>query len=76
MPSLPGDQAPAGVLRQPSAERDRQVRFLLPTDYEWLFVVCGDACAYLIPTDAISARTQISLGKNYDAYLLHDDESG
>jgi hypothetical protein len=28
------------------------------------------------PTNAISAQTQISLGKNYDAYLLHDDESG
>jgi hypothetical protein len=40
------------------------------SDYEWLFVVCGDACAYLIPTSAIPARTQISLGRKYEQFRL------
>lgn len=43
-----------------------------PTDYEWLFVVCGDACVYMIPTEAITARTQVYLGRKYEAFRLED----
>lgn len=43
-----------------------------PTDYEWLFVVCGDACVYLIPTAAITARTQLYLGRKYENFRLED----
>lgn len=41
-----------------------------PTAYEWLFVVCGDATAYLIPTTAISARYSIFLGRRYEPFRL------
>ena len=40
--------------------------------YEWLFVVCGDATAYLIPTGAITARHSIQLGRNYEEFRLED----
>jgi len=41
-----------------------------PAAYEWLFVVCGDATAYLIPTTAISARYSIFLGRKYEHFRL------
>lgn len=41
-----------------------------PQAYEWLFVVCGDATAYLIPTTAITARYSIFLGRRYEPYRL------
>lgn len=41
-----------------------------PTAYEWLFVVCGDATAYLIPTTAITARYSIFLGRKYERFRL------
>jgi hypothetical protein len=47
-----------------------------PTDYEWLFVVCGDACCYMIPTDAITSRTVFYLTRRYDAYMLIQKKSG
>ena len=40
--------------------------------YEWLFVVCGDATAFLIPTEAIDARHSIQLGRKYEPYRLED----
>lgn len=43
-----------------------------PTDYEWLFVVCGDACVYMIPTGVITARTQLYLGRKYEPFRLED----
>jgi hypothetical protein len=43
-----------------------------PTAYEWLFVVCEDATAYLIPTTAIKARYSIFLGRKYEGYRLQD----
>lgn len=43
-----------------------------PGAYEWLFVVCGDATAYLIPTTAISARYSIFLGRKYECFRLED----
>jgi len=46
------------------------------TDYEWLFVVCGDACCYMIPSSAITAKTIFYLTSRYDPYMLTDDESG
>ena len=45
-------------------------------DYEWLFVVCGDACCYMIPSSVITARTIFYLTSRYDPYMLTDDESG
>jgi PD-(D/E)XK nuclease superfamily protein len=45
-------------------------------DYEWLFVVCGDACCYMIPSNAITARTVFYLTRRYDPYMLTNDESG
>ncbi len=47
-----------------------------PADYEWLFVVCGDACCYMIPTTAITARTVFFLTRRYDKYMLTDEKSG
>jgi hypothetical protein len=44
-----------------------------PSDYEWLFVVCGDACCYMIPSSAITARTVFFLTRRYDAYMLNDE---
>jgi hypothetical protein len=41
-----------------------------PTDYEWLFVVCGDATAFLIPTTEIHARYSLSLGRRFEAFRL------
>jgi hypothetical protein len=41
-----------------------------PKAYEWLFVVCGDATAYLIPTTAITARYSLFLGRRYEPYRL------
>lgn len=41
-----------------------------PSAYEWLFVVCGDATAYLIPTTAITARYSIFLGRKYEGFRL------
>ena len=49
-----------------------KVRKFEPTDYEWLFVVCGDATAYMIPTPAITARTGLLLGRRYEGYRLED----
>jgi len=49
-----------------------KVRKFEPTDYEWLFVVCGDATAYMIPTQAITARTGLVLGRRYEHYRLED----
>ncbi len=43
-----------------------------PSDYEWLFVVCGDACVYMIPTEAITARTQLYLGRKFEPFRLED----
>ena len=43
-----------------------------PKAYEWLFVVCGDATAYLIPTTAISARYCIFLGRKYEQFRIED----
>jgi hypothetical protein len=43
-----------------------------PSAYEWLFVVCGDATAYLIPTTAITARYSIFLGRKYERFRLED----
>jgi PD-(D/E)XK nuclease superfamily protein len=43
-----------------------------PKAYEWLFVVCGDATAYLIPTTAIRARYSIFLGRKYERFRLED----
>jgi hypothetical protein len=48
------------------------VRPFHPSDYEWLFVVCGDATAYLIPTDAITARTCLYLSRKYERFRLED----
>jgi hypothetical protein len=45
-------------------------------DYEWLFVVCGDACCYMIPSSEITARTVFFLTRRYDPYMLTDEESG
>jgi hypothetical protein len=47
-----------------------------PSDYEWLFVICGDACCYLIPSSAITARTVFYLTRRYDEYMLSGDQSG
>jgi hypothetical protein len=41
-----------------------------PAAYEWLFVLCGDATAYLIPTTAISARYCLFLGRKYERFRL------
>lgn len=41
-----------------------------PADYEWLFVVCGDATAYLIPTTAITARSSLFLSKKYELFRI------
>jgi len=46
-----------------------------PTDYEWLFVVCGDATAYMIPTTEIMARQSLTLNARYERYRL-ENESG
>lgn len=43
-----------------------------PSAYEWLFAVCGDATAYLIPTTAIKARYSIFLGRKYERFRLED----
>lgn len=43
-----------------------------PSDYEWLFVVCGDATAYLIPTTAITSRSSIFLSRKYEPYRIED----
>ena len=49
-----------------------KVRPFDPTDYEWLFAVCGDATAYMIPTCDITARRSLSLGRRYQAFRLED----
>jgi hypothetical protein len=41
-----------------------------PEAYEWLFVVCGDATAYLIPTSVITARYQLFLSRKYEPYRI------
>jgi hypothetical protein len=43
-----------------------------PQDYEWLFVVCGDACVYMVPTEVITSRTAMSLGRKYERFRLED----
>ncbi|MGH8975473.1 MAG: group I intron-associated PD-(D/E)XK endonuclease [Acidimicrobiia bacterium] len=43
-----------------------------PSDYDWLFVVCGDATAYLIPTTAITARSSIFLSRKFEPYRIED----
>lgn len=49
-----------------------KVRKFEPTDYEWLFVVRGDATAYMIPTEAITTRTGLVLGRRYERYRSED----
>ena len=49
-----------------------KTRLFDPTDYEWLFVVCGDATAYMIPTTEITARYSLTLGRRYERYRLQD----
>ena len=44
--------------------------------YEWLFVVCGDACCYLVPSSAVTAQTVFDLTRSYDRFMLTDEESG
>jgi hypothetical protein len=46
------------------------------SDYEWLFVVCGDACCYMSPSSAITATTVIYLTSRFDPYMLTEDQSG
>jgi hypothetical protein len=41
-----------------------------PSDYEWLFVVCGDATAYLIPTGEIASRQSLTLNERYERFRL------
>lgn len=43
-----------------------------PTDYEWLFVVCGDATAYMIPSLTITTGTTLLLSRRYERYRLQD----
>lgn len=43
-----------------------------PSDYEWLFVVCGDGTAYLIPTTSITARFALYLSRKYEPYRIVD----
>lgn len=52
-----------------------KIRPFDPTDYEWLFVVCGDATAYMIPTSEITSRQSLTLGRRYEQFRL-EDESG
>lgn len=49
-----------------------KTRLFDPTDHEWLFVVCGDATAYMIPTTEITARYSLTLGRRYERYRLED----
>ena len=49
-----------------------KVRLFDPTDYEWLFVVCGDATAYMIPTTEITARYSLTLSRRYESFRLED----
>ena len=49
-----------------------KVRLFDPTDYEWLFVVCGDATAYMIPTTEITARYSLTLSRRYERFRLGD----
>ena len=49
-----------------------KVRLFDPTDYEWLFVVCGDATAYMIPSTEISTRYSLTLGPRYERFRLED----
>ena len=49
-----------------------KVRLFDPTDYEWLFVVCGDATAYMIPSTEITARYSLTLGRRYERFRLED----
>jgi hypothetical protein len=49
-----------------------KVRPFDPTDYEWLFVVCGNATVYMIPTTEITARRSLSLGRRYERFRLED----
>lgn len=41
-----------------------------PSDYEWLFVVCADATAYLIPSREITSRVSLYLGRRYEPFRL------
>ena len=60
-------------LETSGSNRNRiKVQPFKPTDYEWLFVVCGDACAYLIPTSEITVRTSLYLGRKYERFRLDD----
>ncbi|MGH9041231.1 MAG: group I intron-associated PD-(D/E)XK endonuclease [Acidimicrobiia bacterium] len=43
-----------------------------PSDYDWRFVVCGDATAYLIPTTAITSRSSLFLSRKYEPYRIQD----
>jgi len=49
-----------------------KVRLFDPTDYEWLFVVCGDATAYMIPTTEITTRYSLTLSRRYESFRLED----
>jgi hypothetical protein len=49
-----------------------KVRPFDPSDYEWLFVVCGDATAYMIPTTEITARQSLTLNRRYERFRLED----
>ena len=41
------------------------------TTCDYLFVYSGDEQTYLIPTDKISAKTTLNLGKEYQKYLVY-----
>jgi hypothetical protein len=43
-----------------------------PSDYEWLFVVCGDATAYMIPTTEFTARQSLTLNARFERFRLED----
>jgi hypothetical protein len=49
-----------------------KVRLFDPADYEWLFVVCGDSTAYMIPTTEIRARYSLTLSRRYERFRLED----
>ena len=40
------------------------------SDYDELFVMCGNDDCYMIPVDCMSSKTYINLGKKYIKYKL------
>ncbi|MGH8991184.1 MAG: hypothetical protein ACRDZ7_06625 [Acidimicrobiia bacterium] len=51
---------------------DDNTRLFDPAAYEWLFVVCGDATAYVIPTAEIKAKYCLFLDRRYERFRLQD----